>query len=302
MPRRLLYRYSQLVVLATLGLIFLGAMVTSRDAGLSVPDWPLSFGSVNPPGWWEDELVRLEHSHRLVASAVGLLTLILALWIWRVETRRWVKALGLVALALVVIQGVFGGLRVTELSVMLAMVHGCLAQVFLGLVVTISLVLSPRSPAPIAKGRSPWPYVTLVVLVFLQLVLGAVIRHMHAGLAIPDFPTSLGHWIPPMETVGVALNFAHRVGAVAVSLAALGVVYQLFRQSQTGLGIALTGLMVLLGLQWVLGANVVWLARPPLITSLHVLNGTLLLGLSLWLALRATSPPEEIGDELREVT
>ena len=139
-----LSHYAKLCILATLVLLFIGGMVTSKKAGMAVPDWPLSYGSVNPAGWWQIENVRLEHGHRLIASAIGLLMIGLAVWTWRVESRRWVKFLSLAALVLVCLQGVMGGLRVTEISTVFADLHGCTAQVFLCLLVMLGVVLSPK--------------------------------------------------------------------------------------------------------------------------------------------------------------
>src|SRR5579862_7371341 len=117
------YHFARLVVLATLCLIFLGGMVTTKRAGLAVPDWPLSFGSLNPHGWWMmtdaqgEHLVRLEHVHRLFAELVGLLTIALAVGVWRTDERSWVKWLSLGAVLGVILQGVLGGLRVIKLSI-----------------------------------------------------------------------------------------------------------------------------------------------------------------------------------------
>src|SRR5437588_9446171 len=112
-----LNRFAWLTAVATLFLICSGGMVTSKGVGLAVPDWPTSFGYnmfLFPVSQWVGGIF-FEHVHRLIASTVGLLTLILATWIWWADGRRWVRALGLAAVAAVILQGVLGGLRVTML-------------------------------------------------------------------------------------------------------------------------------------------------------------------------------------------
>src|SRR3954463_15523843 len=107
--RKGLHAWSIVLAACTLVLVVAGALVTSRDAGLSVPDWPLSYGKLMPP---MEGGVRYEHSHRMVATTVGLLTIVLAVWLWRIDPRRWMRRLGLVALAVVIAQGLLGGMTV----------------------------------------------------------------------------------------------------------------------------------------------------------------------------------------------
>src|ERR1043166_1609271 len=147
-----LSRFAKLTVAATLCLIFIGGLVTTNDAGLSVPDWPTSFRysmfTVPFAKWISENAVQngvfYENSHRLFASLVGLLTTVLAIWMWKSEPRRWLRWLGLGAFLLVVAQGVIGGLRVTNTSITLAIIHGCTAQAFLCVLVFIAAALSPR--------------------------------------------------------------------------------------------------------------------------------------------------------------
>ena len=107
-----LHRYACLVALCTLGLVFAGALVKSKAAGLSVPDWPTSYGSLNPPGWFQIENIRAEHGHRLIAGIVAILTLILAVWVWRVDPRRPVRWFAVATFAVVFAQALLGGLTV----------------------------------------------------------------------------------------------------------------------------------------------------------------------------------------------
>ena len=119
-------------------------MVTSKGVGLAVPDWPTTFGYnmfLFPISKWVGGIF-FEHIHRLIASTVGFLTIILAIWLWRAEGRRWLRNLGFAALALVILQGVLGGLRVTLLKDEIGVFHACLAQMFLGLLIVITLATS----------------------------------------------------------------------------------------------------------------------------------------------------------------
>jgi heme a synthase len=136
-----IHRWAVALVAATFVLLVAGGLVTSRDAGLAVPDWPLSFGSINPPHWYAIENVRTEHGHRLVAGCVALLAFAVAWRVRRSPSRPAVRRLAFAALALVLLQAALGGLRVLELSLDLAMLHAALAQIFLALAVSLS---SPR--------------------------------------------------------------------------------------------------------------------------------------------------------------
>jgi len=141
---RWLNRFVWLTAAATLFLICSGGMVTSKGVGLAVPDWPTTFGYnmfLFPVSQWIGGIF-FEHTHRLVASAVGFLTIILAVWLWCAESRRWLRILGVVALMAVILQGVLGGLRVTMLKDEIGIFHACLAQAFLGLLVFIGVARS----------------------------------------------------------------------------------------------------------------------------------------------------------------
>jgi heme A synthase len=126
-------------------LITAGGLVKSLEAGLSVPDWPLSYGMLNPPRWWEIETVRAEHGHRLIAGTVLLLTLWLMIWIVRREPRKWVKGVALTAFAAVLAQAVLGGITVLFfLPTAISVSHAALAQLFLCLLVVLAVATSRR--------------------------------------------------------------------------------------------------------------------------------------------------------------
>jgi heme a synthase len=288
-PPRFLHAFAVFVAAATLGLIVAGGLVTSTESGLSVPDWPTTYGH-NMFTFPLSRMVggiRFEHTHRLIASAVGLLTIVLAVWLARREERRWVRRLGYLALATVVAQGILGGITVLYLlPTPVSVTHGCLAQIFFCLTIAIAVVTSPRwreaPPASLAAGFRRTPVARLAAAtaaaVFLQLLVGAVMRHSQAGLAIPDFPLSLGRIIPPLDSFPVAIAFAHRVGAIlvaaGVALSAVGA----FRSGRPGLQKAAIGLALLVVAQIALGAMTVLSGRSVLITTAHVATGALLLG------------------------
>ena len=185
-------RFTVLTALATLLLMGWGAFVTSIEAGLAVPDWPSSYNSYDPfnpwPGWWRVTPLLAEHGHRLLGMLTGLLTAILAVWTWCTESRRWLRWLAVGALALVTFQGLLGGLRVVWLSLDLAVVHAATAQLFLGLIVALAMFTSKawlRGDAPTEGPRDVrfWRS-SLAVLgtVWLQIILGALLRHPGTGI------------------------------------------------------------------------------------------------------------------------
>jgi heme a synthase len=299
-----LHRFAVLTAAATLLLIVAGGLVTSTESGLSVPDWPTTYGQnpfTFPLSKWVGG-IRYEHSHRLIASTVGLLAIGLAIWLASSEPRRWVRRLGYAALATVVAQGLLGGLTVRLLlPTAVSVAHACLAQVFFCLIVTLAVVTSPRwrDAEPVEPGALGRAAAVTVGAIFLQLLAGAVMRHTKAGLAIPDFPLALGRLVPPMTSFAVAIHFLHRVGALVVlSLTALCVA----RASRSGrpgvkkIAAALSGLVLS---QIALGALTVLSSKDAVLTTAHVAVGALVLGTALVLALasrrRGVGAPERVA-------
>jgi cytochrome c oxidase assembly protein subunit 15 len=178
------HRFAVILACWTFLLIIAGALVTSNDAGLSVPDWPTSFGS-----WYKiPQLVggvKFEHTHRMIAQGAGLLTIILAVWTWRTEKRRWMRVLGLVALAMVIVQGVLGGLTVKYfLPPPVSSAHAALAQTFFCLAVAMALFTSQKwveeQPRVEFDQRRPSLFTLTLLSIFVlyvQLILGAMFRH-----------------------------------------------------------------------------------------------------------------------------
>jgi len=207
----------------------------------------------------------------------------------------WLKRLGYIALGTVILQGILGGLRVTLLSTSLAMVHACLAQGFFCLTVFFVLVTSKTWPSyvPIYSELNKLSIrhlsLGLFLLIFIQLVVGAVMRHMEAGLAIPDFPLVFGKWIPDLPTPEIQIHFAHRVGGLLIAILMLWNLLTLLRKWQGETRLMMPGLILLglIGLQIALGINIIWLERPPFVTTLHVMTGAAVLGTSLILVIHS---------------
>lgn len=276
-------------------LITAGGLVKSLEAGLSVPDWPLSYGMLNPPRWWEIETVRAEHGHRLIAGTVLLLTLWLVIWIVRREPRKWVKGVALTAFAAVLTQAALGGITVLFfLPTAISVSHAGLAQLFLCLLVVLAVATSRRwvsdhgatDPATRADRIVTLATATSVVI-FLQILLGAVMRHTGAGLAIPDFPLAFGGLIPSKLDFAIGIHFAHRLGALAAATLIFWTLGRTLRFASRERALVIpTCLLVLMVLvQGTLGGLVVLTSRAVLPNTLHVGGGALLLALSMTLTL-----------------
>lgn len=289
-PSAGLHGFAVATASATLLLIAAGGLVTSTESGLSVPDWPTTYGQnpfTFPISKWVGG-IQFEHSHRLIASAVGFLTVILAVWLQRREDRPWVRRLGWAALSAVVAQGILGGLTVLFLlPPPISVAHACLAQTFFCLVVTLAIVTSPRFRAAEAAAPSGLSRAAAWTtgLVFLQLLAGAVMRHTKAGLAIPDFPLALGRIVPPLSSFPIAIHFAHRVGALVVALAAAVSVTRAARSGRPA--VAKLGLVLALSVcaQIILGALTVLSKKDVVLTTAHVVTGAFVLGVSLALSI-----------------
>jgi cytochrome c oxidase assembly protein subunit 15 len=281
--------------------------VTSTESGLSVPDWPTTYGQnpfTFPVSKWVGG-IRFEHTHRLIASAVGAMTVLLAVWLARREPRAWVRRLGYLAVGIVVAQGVLGGLTVLFLlPTAISVAHACLAQTFFCLTVALAVVTSPRwrDGQERESGAVGSAAAVAAALIFLQLLVGAVMRHTKAGLAIPDFPLALGRLVPPIDTFAVGIHFAHRCMALVVAAAVAACAAAGWRSGRPGLRRASAALVGLVLLQIALGALTVLSRKDVLLTTAHVATGALLLGTTLAVtlasrrsALRTLSPRERAG-------
>lgn len=231
-----LHRYAVLWSFCTLFLVVAGGLVTSNDAGLSVPDWPLSYGKLMPP---MEGNIFYEHGHRMVATTVGLLTIGMAIWLMRAERRRWLRNLGWTALAAVVTQGVLGGMTVIFLLPKpVSIGHACLAQLFFSTTVAVALFTSKswsRGPKVVDDAGAPplhWLALATCMCVFLQLALGASVRHQALGI--------LPHVVGAMIATGMVLWLSVRVrlrqaGHDALRRSALALLFITFLQVFLGI-------------------------------------------------------------------
>jgi heme a synthase len=290
----MLHRFAQFVAGCTVVLVLAGSLVTSTDSGLSVPDWPTTYGwnlFTFPPSMWVGGIF-YEHGHRLIASGVGLLTIVLAGWLWLGEPRRWMGWLGIAALFAVVAQGLLGGLTVIFfLPPAISTAHAALAEIFLCLTFAIALFTSRGwiETRPRVDDRTLRRVAAATTtLVFAQILLGAAMRHTDAGLAIPDFPLMFGGLLPDHWDAKIAVHFAHRVGALVVSLtvAATAAHIWFWHRQAADLTRPATLLLSLAAVQVTLGAFTVLSQRAVWINSLHVVCGALVLATSLVLTLR----------------
>jgi cytochrome c oxidase assembly protein subunit 15 len=298
----MLHRFATFVAGCTVLLVLAGSLVTSTGSGLSVPDWPTTYGwnlFTFPPSKWVGGIF-YEHGHRLIASGVGFLTIILAAWLWLKERRRWLAWIGVAALATVVAQGVLGGLTVIFfLPAPVSTAHAGLAEIFFCLTIAIALFTSPGwiegydTAGTLSAPDLDVPTLrrlatTTTVLIYAQILVGATMRHTGAGLAIPDFPLMFGRLVPDHWDPKIAIHFAHRVGAVIVTLAIVtttGYVWRHYRRHRELMRPAAL-LPALVAVQVTLGALTVLSQRDVWINSLHVVCGALVLTTSLVLTLR----------------
>lgn len=318
-----LFWFAALTAFTTFLLIGLGGLVTSNSAGMSVPDWPNSYGYnmfLFPVNQWVGGIF-YEHTHRLLASFVGLLTTVLAVWLWLRDSRPWMHWLGIAAFILVIVQGVLGGLRVRWQMDYLGVPHGAVAQLFLVLTCALALFTSrwwwqsAETPTvTVPRGlRSHFLWVT--VLIFLQLMIAATMRHQHAGLSIWDFPRAHGQLWPdtspeaiarynaerdaagaqqlmtgatpqrPITAFQVNLQMVHRFVAYAIFLGVAAAA--MLARKKLGMKDALAklafGWLALLTGQILLGAWTIWSNKAADVATLHVMVGALsLLTGSLW--------------------
>ena len=304
----LLHLFALLVAATTAVLIFAGGLVTSTGSGLSVPDWPTTYGWFMLTFPLEKRVggIFYEHSHRLIASGVGALIVVLAIWLWKSEPRAWVRRLGYVALAAVATQGILGGITVLWfLPDPVSIAHAGLAQLVFCLTVSIALVTSPGWRRAYADDTGPrrsgldktiaddstlraMATVTTAAI-YGQIIVGATMRHTGAGLAIPDFPWAFGRLIPPVWNGPIAIHFAHRAGAVIVTALVLATIGHVLYHHRSRGELRRPSLLLaaLVAIQVTLGALTVLSGKHYIINSLHVVTGALVLGTSLVLTLRA---------------
>ena len=312
-----LRRFSKLTVFSTLFLIFAGALVKSHEVGLSVPDWPTTYGKQMFAFPLSDMVggIFYEHGHRIIATIVGFFTMIQAIWLGFSHHPNWLKKLGFFALAMVIIQGLFGGITVLFfLPPLVSIIHGILAQTFFIMTIIIAYSMSQERENRVDNGMVQAIRKGALLmggLVYIQLILGALMRHTGSGLAIPDFPTMGGMWIPTFSSEMMAninyilfdldldsvskgqviIHFIHRLGAVIVTgtigyfYAKYGETIKANQRSKT----VFISIIVIVIIQFSLGVFTVLSARSPYIASFHVVTGAALLGLCTLLLLKVNS-------------
>ncbi len=309
-----LRRYTKFVCGSTLFLIFAGGLVKSTESGLAVPDWPLSYGTLFPPmvggGFYE-------HGHRMVASFVGSLVLVLTVWLLRAPVEGWIKKLGVAALLAIVAQGVLGGLAVLFfLPVLISSAHGVLAQTFFCMTVLIAYAFcverQNRLKAKDEGTDTKFLKYTLILfgMVYVQLMIANVMRHTGSGLAVPDFPTMGGSIIPsfdqnmlnrinawrfeqnlePVSMGQVQVHILHRVWAFLILAKLLFIDHVAYRDhlAKPLVMKTLYGLNLAMFAQIMLGIATVIFKKEVYTTTAHVTMGAVVLGLSLLLVLRSS--------------
>lgn len=306
-----LHRFAFVLAAATLFLVALGGVVTTKGVGMAVPDWPTTYGEnmfLFPPSKWIGGIF-YEHSHRLVASIVGMLTIVLAIWLWLKESRAWLRWLGVIALFAVVFQGVLGGMRVVlndmGLGTELGIFHAIFAQLFFLLVCSITLFLSRWWASNVRTEMDPVAarivrriVLAATVLVLIQIGFGAAMRHQHAGLAVPDFPLAYGKLWPatdpasveaynahrleaageaPITAPHIIVHMLHRLTGFAVLLAIVACAAIVWRKTRAGSPfrkISATWLAIV-ATQVLFGIFTIWSQRKVDVTTAHVALGAL---------------------------
>tara|TARA_A100000164_G_C21928511_1_gene784347 strand:- start:2129 stop:3112 length:984 start_codon:yes stop_codon:yes gene_type:complete len=314
-------------------LIFIGGLVKSTESGLSVPDWPTTFGEnmfLFPISSMVGGIL-YEHGHRLFASLVGFLILVQTIWILFIEERLWVKKLSGITLTAVIIQGMLGGLTVHYLlPVWISASHGTIAQTTLCLTLLISVVTSKiwiQHSKQIINAKIFKVSSIVTALIWIQLVLGAVMRHSEAGLMAFDFPLMNGDLFPSVDKIHdyneirndfiwnniddadsaltqihvldehleaitpfkMLIHFAHRFWAFIVFCGIIYLSYSVLKFSSNSdiMKISVAFLLFVATMQITLGVFSVWSIRDILITTLHVGNGSLVLATSFYITIWA---------------
>ena len=311
----ILHALAILTTVLTFVLLCSGGLVTSKGVGMSVPDWPTTYGYnmfLFPLSRWVGG-VFYEHTHRLLASGIGLLTVILGVITFFLEKRRWVRRLAFVLLIGVILQGVLGGLRVTLYKDEIGIFHAIVAQTFFALLLIFSAATSRSfveekwsGEAPVAKLR--WLALAGVVLTYFQLIIAATMRHAHLGLAIPDFPTAYGTILPDLSEKALATINVARLAQAMIPTTATQIELQLIHR---GGALLLMGVVLLLMIRarellpekhWVhrwsfiwgillvlqasLGAWTIWSSKAADVATSHMALGALLLGGAMLLTFR----------------
>jgi len=283
------YRAFAVTVVWTLGLLYLGSVVHATESSLACPDWPTCFGTMLPE---MEGGVFWEHLHRLVAGGL-ILMFGLATWLAFQATERgsWIRTASVSGIALLLVQAVFGGLTVIyRLPDAISTSHLSMALAFLALATVLAAAASPRREtrpplSPRVRDLLRRWGLGAAVLVFLQSVVGGIVRHTDAGMACPDFPTCIGEWVPPMANPMVAVHFTHRVLGVVATLVVVALAWKLHRAGAPRfVRRAALGAVLVVAVQFTLGVVSVFTILAVIPVSLHTLGAAGLLSLLTLLA------------------
>ncbi len=282
--------FTTAMMIATWCLLFVGAMVTSTNSGLSVPDWPTTFGQnmfLYPLSQMKGGIL-FEHGHRLFASAVGFLALVNAIFLGGRASSRAMRWASYFALFLVIAQGVLGGMTVRmKLPIWVSSSHAGMAQLFF-LNTVLLAVMASRTWASQQRAIN-WGRIMsvpgaralsiLLILGYLQICIGAVMRHSYAGLAIPTFPLAFGGILPTFWNFGMVVHFIHtRIMPIALTLVLAYSLKSLWPSPISHVRNAMRTLAALFTAQIFLGAMVIWSFKAPILASLHLALGAAVMG------------------------
>ncbi len=310
--RTAVHWWAVLTAVTTFLLLCSGGLVTSHGVGMAVPDWPNTFGYnmfLFPVSRWVGGIF-YEHTHRLIASWVGLMTIFLCVGLWAVDHRRWVKVFGTAALVAVCIQGLLGGLRVVLIKDEIGIFHAMLAQSFFIAVTLLAIVTGRRfvegrwADYEPSSGLRRWALAG-TILIFLQLGVAATMRHEHIGLSIPDFPLAYGQWLPdtsaervqainaervandqmPTNALQIWVQMLHRFAAVVIA-AAVVIVFLKARTSSQAVRVSSSVWLGMILVQITLGAWTIWSNKAADVATAHMALGALSLLLGAVLTFR----------------
>lgn len=310
--RAAVHWWAVLTAILTFVLLCSGGLVTSHGAGMAVPDWPNTFGYnmfLFPVSRWAGGIF-YEHTHRLIASGIGLMTVVLSVALWRVDPRRWVRIFALCAVFGVCLQGLLGGLRVVLIKDEIGVFHALLAQSFFVAIVLLAVVTGRRfvekrwadyEPHPTLR----WWALGATALIFLQLGIAATMRHEHVGLSIPDFPLAYGGWLPDtgaeamarinaeraaagemsINAVQIWIQMAHRALALLIAAAVLAFFWKARRGTRAVRLWSMISVAMILA-QIALGAWTIWSNKAADVATAHMALGALSLLVGALLAFR----------------
>ena len=249
-------------------LLYAGGFTTTIRAGMAFLDWPLSNGSLNPENWTRQTDMLAEHSHRLLGQIIGILSLVILYFMWLKEERSWLRVLSRILVLVVILQGLLGGARVifdklntqtdhNLIAQIFAVFHACGAMIVLGILVALTLGSSKswieRNSGlvrTVPDSIKLWG-IASTLAIFLQVLIGAIMRHVEAGLAIAKFPLAQpGSLLPAYWNFDVAIHFAHRVGAVIVTIILFVYLSKLWANTNTRNAL-ISGILTVLGLLFV---------------------------------------------------